>query len=389
MVRFIRGMRLRNSLVAACALAGLLATAAPSAAAGPDLWTQDGYGPGHTGYNPSESVINTGSIGSLKLRWTVKATLYPEGCEPRPQPPLVQNGKMFLLDGGSISGYDNKTGKKLWNVGEAYFDGNHMAVSGGRILGTEVNCFSNSDYSTNVVAIDPNTGKMLWDQIQSYSITSSVADAGVFVVSGYCYICDGEKYGVTAFRIADGKRLWSRVNYVLAGPAAANGRIVLRDTVVPQTQVVTIKTGGVLAGAGAWQVAAANPAGNQFYLYNTSGMGAFDAATLKARWTVKKESGALVSDGRRVFVASANRINAYHAATGKLAWTRAVTNPNNLIRAGGLLYALSGKKLLILAPTTGKTVLNGAAYGTLTDNVIATGGRLYTTSGSTVRAYTP
>ncbi|MEV6637656.1 PQQ-binding-like beta-propeller repeat protein [Actinoplanes sp. NPDC051470] len=381
-------MRLRNSLVAACVLAAL-AAAAPAQAAGPDLWTQDGYGPGRTGYNPSESVINTGTIATLEQRWTVKASLLPEGCEPKPQPPLVQNGKMFLLDNGTVSGYDNTTGKRLWNAGPAYLDANHIAVAGGLVLATEVNCFSNSNYDTNVVAINPNTGKMVWDALQGYSITSSVADAGVFVVSGFCGICDGEKYGVTAFRISDGKRLWQRINYVLAGPVSANGRIVLRDMVVPQVQVADIKTGGGLAGGGVWNVAAANPAGDQFYLYNTSAMGAFDAKTLKAAWTVKKESGALVSDGKRVFVASANRVNAYNAATGKLYWTRAMPNPNNLIRAGGLLYVLSGKKLQILSPPTGKPVVSGAAYGMLTDNVIATGGRLYTTSGSTVRAYTP
>jgi outer membrane protein assembly factor BamB len=381
-------MRTRNSLVAACVLASVL-VAAPTRAAVPDLWAQDGYGPGHTGYNPSESVINTGTVAKLKQRWTVKATLEPEGCWPTPQPPLVQNGKMFLLDQGKVSGYDNKTGKRLWTATTAYLDAHAITVAGGLVLATEVNCFSNSNYDTNVVALNPNTGKLVWDELQAYSVNTSVADAGVFVVSGYCGICDDEEYGTTAFRVSDGKRLWSRTNYILAGPVAANGRIVLRDTDDPQTEVVDIKTGGVLAGGGVWLAAAANPAGNQFYLYNTAGIGAFDAKTLKAKWTVKKESGVLVADGKRVFVASANRINAYNAATGKLSWTRAVPDPNNLIRAGGLLYALSGKKLQILSPTTGKPIASGAAYGNLTDHVVAAGGRLYTTSGATVRAYTP
>jgi hypothetical protein len=33
--------------------------------AGPSTWAQDGYGPGHTGYNPSESVIDSGTIGAV------------------------------------------------------------------------------------------------------------------------------------------------------------------------------------------------------------------------------------------------------------------------------------------------------------------------------------
>ena len=381
-------MRLRNSLVAACVVTGLALTV-PAHAAGPDVWTQDGYGPGHTGYNPTESVINTGSIAKLKLRWATTASLEPEGCEPTPQPPLVLDGRMFLLDSGGISGYDDKTGKKLWSSA-GVFDGFGMAVAGGRVLGTEINCFSNSNYDTNVVALDPKTGQELWNQIQGYSINNSVADAGVFVVSGFCGICDGdERYGVTAFRITDGKQLWQRTGRVLAGPVSANGRIVLRDTSDPEIEVTDIKTGDVLWGGGAWQVAAANPAGDQFYLFNSSGVAAIDASTAKVKWTIKHESGALISDGKRVFVASANRINAYDAKTGKPNWTRAYPNPNNLIRAGGLLYALSGKKLLILSPPNGKPVASGTPYGNLTDHVVATGGRLYTTAGATVRAYTP
>jgi outer membrane protein assembly factor BamB len=380
-------MRIRTALVTAGVLAGL--AAAPAHAADTDVWTQDGYGPGHTGYNPAESVINAGTIAKLKLRWAAKPGPGEPGCQPTPQAPLVYDGRMFILDSGTIGGYDVKTGKRLWLFNAGYVSSAGLAVVDGLVLSTEVNCFSQSNYDTNVTAIDPKTGKQVWDSLQGYSINSYVGDQGVFVVSGFCGICDDERYGVTAFRVADGKRLWQRTNMVLAGPASANGRIVLRDTVDPETQVVDIKTGDVLWGGGAWQAAAANPAGDQLYLFNSSGVAALDVTTATAKWTVKHESGALISDGKRVFVASANRINAYDAKTGKLHWTRAYANPSNLIRAGGLLYALSGKRLLILSPPNGKPVISGAPYGNLTDHVVATGGRLYTTAGSTVRAYTP
>jgi outer membrane protein assembly factor BamB len=296
---------------------------------------------------------------------------------------------MFILDSGTIGAYDVKTGKRLWLFGLGHVQTAGLAVVDGLVLSTEVNCFSNSDYATNVTAVDPKTGKEVWDSIQGYSISSYVGDKGVFVVSGFCGICSDERYGVTAFRVSDGKQLWQRTNVVLAGPVSANGRIVLRETADPEIQVVDIKNGLTFWGGGAWQAAAANPAGDQLYLFNSSGVAAVDAKTAKPKWTVKHESGALISDGRRVFVASANRINAYDARTGKLSWTRAYKSPSNLIRAGGLLYALSGKKLLILSPPTGKLVASGAAYGDVTDHVVATGGRLYTTSGSTVRSYTP
>jgi outer membrane protein assembly factor BamB len=380
-------MRISKALLTACVLVGL--AAAPAQAADPAVWTQDAYGPGHTGYNPAESVINTGSIAKLKLRWTAKPGPGEEGCEPTQTAPLVYGGRMFVLDSGTIGGYDVNTGKRLWLYNAPYFDGAGLAVVGGLVLGTEVNCFSNSDYDTNVVAVDPATGKEVWNRLQSYSIDSHVGDAGVFVVSGYCGICDDERYGVTAFRVSDGKRLWARANRILAGPVSAGGRIVLRSTVDPEIEVVKIKNGETLWGTGAWRVAAANPAGDQFYLFNSAGIAAVDAQSTKVKWTVKHESGDLISDGKRVFVASANRINAYDAKTGKLSWTRAVAAPGHLIRAGGLLYGLSKKTLLILSPVTGKPVISGAAYGVLTDHVVVTGGRLYTTSSSVVRSYTP
>jgi outer membrane protein assembly factor BamB len=381
-------MRISTALLTACALVGLSA-AAPAYAADPAVWTQDAYGPGHTGYNPAESVINTGSIAKLKLRWTAKPGPGQEGCEPTPSVPLVYGGRMFILDSGTVGAYDVKTGKRLWLFGVPYVDAADLAIVDGLVIATEVNCFSNSNYDTNVVAINPVTGKMVWDSLQGYSINSHVGDQGVFVVSGFCGICDDERYGVTAFRVSDGKRLWQRVNYVLAGPVSAGGHIVLRSTRDPEIEVVKIKNGGTVWGTGAWQAAAANPAGDQLYLFNSAGVAAVDAKTAKAKWTIKHESGDLISDGKRVFVASANRINAYSATTGKLAWTRAIASPRHLIRAGGLLYGLSKKTLVILSPTTGKTVVSGAAYGPLTDHVVATGGRLYTTNGSTVRSYTP
>lgn len=379
-------MRLRHSLVAAFLLAGL--AAAPAHAAGADGWTQDGYGPGHSGYNPAESVINSSSIADVKLRWTVKPGPGEPGCRPPAVPPLVHEGRMFVLDGGTVGGYDVKTGKRLWQYKPGWVNAAGLAVVDGLVLTTEVNCFSQSNYDSHVVAINAKTGAEVWSSLQGYSIDRYVGDKGVIVVSGLCHVCE-ERYGTTAFRVSDGKRLWERGNRVLAGPVSANGTIMLNDTLHPDSQAVDIRTGDVLWGGGPWAVAAASPSGDRMYLYNPAGIAAVDVKTAKTKWIVKKESGDLISDGKRVFAAAANRINAYDAKTGKPQWSRAYPDPGHLIRAGGLLYALSGKKLLILSPTTGKQVASGKAFGNQTGHVVVTGGRLYTTNGRTVRAYTP
>ena len=165
---------------------------------------------------------------------------------------------------------------------------------------------------------------------------------------------------------------------------------MLRSTTRPESSVVDLETGDPLWGTGSlWSARAANPAGDQFYLWNSVGLSAVRAANAKTLWRVRGEAGDLASDGRRVFVASANRVNAYHATTGKLEWTRAVATPKRPIRAGGLLYVQSKRSLVILSPINGKPVASGVPFGTISDHVVVTGGRLYATSGWSVRAYTP
>lgn len=365
-----------------------LVAASMSTPAHANSWPQDGYDPGHSGYNPAESVINASSVATLKPRWTVKPVVGVPGCQPPPVAPIVLGDRMFLLDGGGISGYDVKSGKRLWTYRAGYFEGSGISVVNGLILGTELNCFSQSDATTNVVAVNPKTGKELWHVAQGWSTDTYAGDAGVFVVSGFCGVCGDAQSGVTAFRVSDGKRLWGRENAVLAGPVAAAGKVLLRSTVKDETEAVNIKTGDPVWGAP--DISSVHAAsGGRFFVWSATGLRAVPTGGGEELWRIKGEAGDLATDGRRVFVASANRINAYRADTGKLAWTRAVPAPSDPIRAGGLLYARSKKSLVILSAATGKPVASGGKYGTLTEHVVVTGGRLFTTNGALVRSYTP
>jgi outer membrane protein assembly factor BamB len=377
--------------IGAILVVALCLSAAPAQAAPPTpSWTQDGYGPGNTGYNPAESVINAATVKKLKPRWTAKPGPGADGCQPTAVGPMVLGGRMFVLDSNKIGAYDVKTGKRLWLASEAPFEGAGLAIVDGVVLGTEVGCFSVSDYSTNVVALDAKTGKAKWDRSVSWTIDSYVGDKGVFVVSGICGTCDDARHATVAFRVSDGHRLWTTVDAVLAGPVSSGGRIMLTSMTKQESTAVDIKTGDVLWGTGGpTSVRAANPAGTHFYLWDSAGLSAVRAADDRALWRVRGEAGDVAADGRRVYVASANRVNAYHATTGKLAWTRALATPKRPIRAGGLLYVRSKMSLAILSPSTGKPVASGLPFGTMTDHVVVAGGRLFVTSGRNVRAYTP
>ncbi|MEV4709157.1 PQQ-binding-like beta-propeller repeat protein [Actinoplanes sp. NPDC049316] len=380
----------RLGLALATALAGLVLPASPSpAAAPPENWAQDGYGPGHTSYNPTESVINSSTITKLRTRWTVTPEPATDGCAPAPVAPVVVAGRMFVLepDGGGVGAFDTKTGKRLWTYTAGYVVATGLAVAGSTVLVTDLNCYSNSSYDSNVVALDAATGTELWNNLTPWTTGTIVVDAGAVAVSGYCGTCDDAEYGVEAFRLSDGASLWRRPNAVLAGPVSSGGRVLLAGTRSPYTAAVSITTGtGPWTTGLRYSASAADPARPQFYVSGAAGLRALATATGKTLWTVGNESGELATDGRRVYVASAGRINAYDTAKGRLLWTRVLKNPHHLVRAGGLLYATSGASLLVLAPTSGRTI---RAFGTASEHVVVAGGRLYVTNGRTVRAYTP
>lgn len=385
-------MRLLFRTAIAAVLAVVAAAAAtPAQAAAPVAnWTHAGYGPGNTGYNPAESVVNAGTIKRLKLRWSLTPGPGDPGCGPGGTTPLVVGGRAFMYDDGGVAAFDVRTGRRLWlNTGFSLLRA-HLIAVGDLIVATDTNCYSNSSYDGHITAMDARTGVTRWRSSQSWTIDTMIADAGVIVASGYCHTCDDFEHGTTAFRVTDGVRLWGQENTRLAGPVSAGGRIMLTRTLSRQSAVVNIRTGQLIWGWGAqWSARAADPSGNRFYLRNTAGLSAVDARTAKTYWRIRGEAGDLATDGRRVFVASANRVNAYHATTGRLAWTRVLATPSRPIRAGGLLYVRSRTSLMILSPTTGRVVASGARYGKLSGHVVAAGGRLYTLAGTTVRAYAP
>lgn len=378
-------------VLVAVALAVFLPAPAGSAPP-PPQWGQDGYGPGHTRYNPGESTINAATIDKLEPRWSVTPALGEPGCTPAPAAPLVSGGRIFLTDTGGVAAYDLTTGERLWLAPVFSLIRATLIVADGLVLVFDTNCYSTSDYDSGVTALNAATGAKVWQKVSSWTIDTAVADTGTVVVSGYCGTCDGFDHGVDAFRIADGAKLWSHENEVLAGPVSAGGRVLLHRTVGGgDTYASPIATGAPTWGtSGTITASGATPDGRQFYLTTGEGLVAVDAASDRLVWQVRKEGGDLAADGRRVYVASAGRVNTYDAGSGKLLWTRPLSDPRGPVRAGGLLYVIHGTgSLAILSPVTGKPIRTRNAYTGLTAHVVPAAGRLLTLRGSTVRAYTP
>jgi outer membrane protein assembly factor BamB len=368
------------------------AAEAARAAPPPAAWGHDGYGPANTRYNPSESVVNARSFRRLKLRWTVTPAPGRPGCEPVTVAPRAVGDRVFLLEAGGVAAYSATTGRRLWlNKGFSLITAGPI-VAGGLVLVADTRCESNSSFDGSLIALDAATGAQKWRRTAAWTIDTAVADAGTVVISGSCATCDDAGHGVNAYHLADGTPAWARPGHVLAGPVSAGGTVLLRRT----TGSADTWAGGITTGTPIWgtgqasSVVAANPAGTRFYLRDDSGLSARTAADGEQLWQVPKESGDLAADGRRVYVASAGRVNTYDAGTGRLLWTRALAAPRLPVRAGGLLYVLSGTgDLAVLSPADGTPLRGKAAHRGLDQHVVPAGGRLLTSHRRTVRAYTP
>ncbi|GAA1594408.1 hypothetical protein GCM10009828_019470 [Actinoplanes couchii] len=355
-------------------------------------WGHDGFGPGNTRYNPDETVINERSVNRLAPRWTVTPAPGRPGCEPAPGAPRAVGDRIYLLEAGGVAAYHAITGKRLWrNTGFSRISAGPI-VAGGLVLVAGTACESASDYDGALIALDAATGVQRWRRTAAWTVDTAVADAGAVVTSGECGTCDDARYGVNAYRLDDGTPLWTHPNETLAGPVSAAGTVLLRRT----TGRLDTRAGRITTGTPVWSTGlkpaavAANPAGTQFYLRSDLGLAAHAATDGRRLWNIPKESGELAADGRRVYVASAGRVNTYDAGTGRLLWTRALTQPRDPVRAGGLLYLVTGAgTLTILRPGDGTVVRSRTVYSALTTHVVPAGGRLLTTQRKVIRAYEP
>ena len=101
-------------------------------------WPQLGYGPDRTGYQPDETTIGPGNVGSLTA-----ARTYATGGSP--SPPLIVDGILYADSGNRLQAFD-ATGMTdcltapvsctpLWTAATAYFEG--MAIANGEVFVTD------------------------------------------------------------------------------------------------------------------------------------------------------------------------------------------------------------------------------------------------------------
>jgi len=155
-----------------------------------------------------------------------------------PASPVVTDGIVSWLEGGSAVAYDAKTARPLWTRELGCFNCD-LAAAGGHVFlaGVLDDADPESDVGGRLYALDARTGKTLWSAGAAGSFTTGaspvVAGGRVFVrtMSGG----EGRRvFSIEAFRAADGKHLWHAAVGVANGfwftPPAANATLVVHPS---------------------------------------------------------------------------------------------------------------------------------------------------------------
>jgi len=350
---------MRKTVLPLVIAAALLSTpAVAEAQIAPGSWSQDGYGPGNTGNNPTEHVITAANVASLRYRWSLVSPVSRDSCMAQ-SPPVVAGGRLFLTDQGGFAAYQAVTGARLWRKAMAVpadQETPKLAVAGSTLLAAADTCGSTSDPDGYLTAYNATTGAQRWTVHRDAPMYRLVVDGNVVVVGGG----DASIDAVTAYRLSDGKQLWNRTGMDLAAGVSAGGRLLLSRADHSGALGVDLATGHTLWTVGAeWWVLAADPAGQRFFAADPKGrLIALDAATGRPQWTVKDAGGEVAVDATRIYVAHQDEVLALYTKNGKQAWSRdffgAVGRP---VVAGDVLYVPAERQpLAMVEPSTGNVL---------------------------------
>jgi outer membrane protein assembly factor BamB len=344
-----------------------------------DSWAQPG---GEANNAPG----NLAFAGGANVGWTASAGTGSGSAGRLTARPVVYGGYVFTLDAeGTVSAFSTSGGSAAWRTplkpkresGGSWFSlsggssgggyGGGLAVDGGRL-------YAASGYG-NVVAIDPQNGKVLWEKQLEAPIRSSPTAVGdrVYVIS-----LDGRFFCLAG---ADGGELWSvrgapqQASLINNASPAVDGNIVVVP--YPSGDLVALN---VTDGATMWseslartrttsQIASmsdtARPAidnGVVFAVGHAGRMIATQAATGERLWSINVPSiqTPWVAGGSVFVVDTSGQLMALSRQDGKTQWTAKLPAANQWAGptlAGGILWLVSTAGTLVGAEaTTGRIV---------------------------------
>ncbi|MCO8273831.1 PQQ-like beta-propeller repeat protein [Actinoplanes sp. TRM 88003] len=384
---------MRSRFLAVAATAGLVFVSSPAAATTPDTWGQEaGHATGDY-YNPGETRLTPANAARLKPRWTVPAASVK--CA-EPAVPLVAGQRLITAASYQIRGYDASTGARVWQtpVTGKKTSISLAAIVGKRLIAQYRDCRSNKAFLT---AHDVATGKVVYQKRIPETMYDLVVDKGI--VLGSVWDEPISKYGIRAYRIADGARVWARVGSIGGQRIVADGKVLVVGDDNKST-AIDVTTGRAVwkAGAGCFTPIGASPDGAAFYMRcDPDGLiRRVSSATGAVLGTFPSHGSTMgfATDGERVYLHTlASTMIAVDARDGRRVWTATFADdtPYGFAIGGGVVYGWrsDGHPLAAFEARTGRAITLDAGTSALRGAPIVANGRLYGRIGSTVTAYAP
>ena len=293
-------------------------------------WAQFRDSGKHKGFNPSENVLSTGTVGLIE-----EDGFFPTGGAVLSSPAVAGGVVYFGSVDGNVYALSAATRAALWNFTTGSAVESSPAVAYGAVyIGSE---------DGNVYALNAATGTKLWTFTTGAAVVSSPA-----VANGAVYVGSFD-HNVYALNAATGAKLWTFTTggTVESSPAVANG-VVYIGSDDNNVYALNAATGAKLWTFTTRGAVTSSPAVayGQVYVGSPDGtVDALNAATGAEMWAFTTGSGLhsspAVADGV-VYIGSFDG-NAYalSAATGDRLWTFTTGGPvfSSPAVANGVVYA--------------------------------------------------
>lgn len=127
-------------------------------------WVSSGHDLGNTRNQPNETILNTSNVSQLSVKWVFTSSASVSVT------PTVTNGQLYFPDwAGNLYDVDASTGKLVWQTQISSYTGiaqdvsrTSPAVYGNELIFGDNLCESGPHDGARLIAVDRNTGKLLW-----------------------------------------------------------------------------------------------------------------------------------------------------------------------------------------------------------------------------------
>jgi outer membrane protein assembly factor BamB len=288
-------------------------------------WPMLNYNTGGTRYNPNETILNTGNVGSMVQKWSF--TTFAQGDVG--SSPAEVNGIVYVgatdhdFTPGEVDALNAKTGAVVWKYTTvASIDASPAVFNGVVYIGTEDGTF----YAFNAA-----TGAVIW-QVTLGSGTDPIHSSAV-VVKGVVYVgsLDHNLYALSA---ATGAVVWKydTGDGIYSSPAVANGVVYIVSNFNGTLFALRVKSGKKLwsfpLAGGGFSYSSPAVVNGVVFVWGMCGCAsgtlyALNATAGTVNWSYNTSwlGGNLAIANGVVYLQSAGNLNALSASTGGVIWS--------------------------------------------------------------------